>query len=94
MEWKSLSNEAKGIIEWVISPITNKKQTIKIKIGSVFYRKVPKFYDYGEDSNDVNILVTKKLYQEILKYVTESEDIQCNQYTDGLIFRLKDEVEI
>ena len=49
---------------------------------------------YGEPLGDVNILVTKKLYQEILKYVTEREDIQCEQFGDGLIFRLKDGVEI
>lgn len=38
MEWKDLSEEAKGIIEWVVSPITNWKQTIEIKIGEIFHR--------------------------------------------------------
>ncbi len=95
MEWKKLSDEAKGIIEWVVSPITNWKQTIEIKIGEIFHRKCPKFCgDFGEPLGDVDILVTKKLYQEILKYVTEQEDMQYEISSDGLIFRLKDGVEI
>lgn len=95
MEWKNLSDEAKSIIEWVVSPITNLKQTIEIKIGEIFHRDVPGFYgkEYDKHSS-VDILVTKKIYQEILKYVTESEDIQCEQFMSGLIFRLKDGVEI
>lgn len=95
MEWKNLSEEAKGIIEWVINPFTDVRETIEIKIGEVFHRKYPKLcIDFYEPIVNVNILVTQNLYQEILKYVTEFEDIQCNQYTDGLIFRLKDRVEI
>lgn len=64
MQWNSLSDDAKGIIEWVVSPITNIKQTIEIKIGNTFHRKCPKFcWDFGEPLDDINILVTKKLYQ-------------------------------
>lgn len=92
---ENLSEEAKGILEWVEDPYTKKRETIEIKVGSVFYRKCPKLCgDFGKPLGDTNILVTKELYQEILRYVTESEDILCNQYTDGLIFRLKDGVEI
>ncbi len=95
MEWKNLSEDAKGIIEWVVNPFTDVRETIEIKIGEVFHRRCPKLCtDFYEPVVNVNIPVTKELYQEILKYVTESEDILCNQYTDGLIFRLKDEVEI
>ena len=95
MEWKNLSDDAKGILEWVEDPYTNKQETIEIKIGDIFHRETPKLCgDFTEPLGDVNILVTKELYQEILKYVTESEDIMCNQFTDGLIFRLKDGVEI
>ena len=95
MDWKNLSEEAKGIIEWVVNPFTDARETIEIKIGEVFHRRCPKLcMDFYEPVANVNILVTKKLYQEILKYVTDSEDILCNQYTDGLIFRLKDGVEI
>lgn len=81
MQWKDLSEEAKGIIEWVVSPITNRKQTIGIKIGETFHRDCPRFC--GEIYNklsSVDILVTKKLYQEILKYVSEQEDMQYEQF--------------
>lgn len=95
MEWKNLSDKAKGILEWVENPFTKKRETIEIKIGSVFYRKYHKLCgDFGEPLSDTNILVTEELYQEILNYVIESEDIQCEQFTGGLIFRLKDGVEI
>ncbi len=49
MEWKDLSEEAQGIIEWVVSPITNFRETIEIKIGEYFYRKCPRFFvEHGE----------------------------------------------
>lgn len=95
MEWKNLSEEAKSIIEWVVSPITNWKQTIEIKIGETFHRDCPRFCGevYGKSSS-VDILVTKKLYQEVLKYVSKQEDMKYEQSHDKLIFRLKDEVEV
>ena len=92
---ENLSDDAKSIIEWVVSPITNWKQTIEIKVGDVFHRDCPRFC--GEEYNkpsSVDIMVSKKLYQEILKYVCGQEDMQYEQSIDGLIFRLKDEVEI
>lgn len=95
MEWKKLSEEAKSIIEWVISPITNRKQTIEIKIGETFHRECPRFCgDFDEPLGDINITVTQKLYQEIVNYVIESKDMQYEKSLDGLIFRLKDGVEV
>ena len=95
MEWKNLSDKAKGILEWVENPYTKNRETIEIEIGEVFYRKCPKLCgDFGEPLDDVNILVTKKLYQEILCYVTKSEDMLYEQLADGIVFRLKDGVEI
>ena len=41
--------------------------------------------------SDVNIVVTKKLYQEILKFVTENDEIQCEQLMNGLLFKLKED---
>lgn len=95
MEWKDLSEEAKGIIEWVVSPITNWKQTIEIKIGETFHRNCPRFC--GEAYNmpsSVDILVTKRLYHEVLKYVSKQRDMQYKESSDRLIFRLKDGVEV
>lgn len=95
MRWVDLSDEAKGVIEWVVSPITNFKQTIEIKIGEVFHRKCPKFCgDYGEPIGNIDIPITKELFQEILKYVKKDENMQYEQSEDKLIFRLKDGVEV
>lgn len=94
MKWNDLSNDAKSIIEWVENPFTNKRETIEIKIGEVFHRKCPMYcMDKGKQS-DVNILVTKELYQEILRFVTEDNEIQCEQFMDGLLFRLKDDSKV
>lgn len=43
---------------------------------------------------NVNILITEELYKEILKYVTQSEDMEYEQSEGKLVFRLKDEVDI
>ena len=95
MKWENLSIEAKNVLEWVENPFTKARETIEIKIGERFYRKCPKLCgDFGEPLGDADILITKELYQEILRYATEAEDILCNQYTDGLIFRLKDGAEV
>lgn len=91
--WKDLSDEAKGVIEWVVNPFTDKKETIRIKVGGIFYKKCPKrFYN---PVDDVNILITQELYQEILSYIKSTEDIEYGIALDGsLIFKLKDGVEI
>lgn len=95
MEWKNLSEEAKSVIEWVVSPITNFRQIIEIKIGETFHRECPKFCgDYREPIGNIDIPITKELFQEILKYIKQSEDMQYEQQGSGLIFRLKDGVEI
>lgn len=95
MEWKDLSDEAKSIVEWVVSPFTNFKKTIEIKIGEVFHRDCPRLCgDYDDPLGDINILVTNKLYQEILKYVSKDEDIQYEERSGSLSFRLKDEVDV
>ena len=95
MDWKNLSEEAKGIIEWVVNPFTDVKETIEIKIGEVFHRKCPKLcMDFYEPVANVNIPMTKKLYQEILKYVSKQEDMEYEESSDRLIFRLKSGVEV
>lgn len=49
--------------------------------------------DNGKHS-DVNITVTKELYQEILKFVTEDDEIQYEQFTNGLLFKLKEDSNV
>lgn len=95
MLWTELSNEAKSVIEWVEDPFTNKRTTIEIKIGDRFQRKCPMYCgdDFGEEQN-VNILITKELYQEILRFVTEDKELQYEQFTDSLIFKIRDDSEL
>ena len=93
MEWRNLSDEAQGIIEWVVNPFTDKKETITIKVGGLFHRDCPRFY-FGERLGNVNILITDEVYAEVLKYVTQSEDMEYEQSGKKLVFRLKDGVEI
>lgn len=89
MEWNDLSNSAKSIIEWVENPFTNQRETIEIKIGEVFHRKCPMYC--GDNWKHPDVIVTKELYQEILKFVTEDNEIQCEQFVDGsLLFKLKE----
>ena len=94
MKWNDLSNDAKSIIEWVENPFTNKRETIEIKIGEVFHRKCPMYCGDNGGQSDVNILVTKELYQEVLRFVTEDDEIQYEQLIDGLLFKLKEDSKV
>ena len=94
MKWNDLSNDAKSIIEWVENPFTNKRETIEIKIGEVFHRKCSMYCEDDGRQPDVNILVTKELYQEVLRFVTEDDEIQCEQFMDGLLFKLKEDSKV
>ena len=94
MKWNDLSNDAKSIIEWIENPFTNKRETIEIKIGEVFHRKCPSYYGDNGRQPDVNILVTKELYQEVLRFVIEDDEIQCEQFMDGFLFKLKEDSKV
>lgn len=93
MEWRNLSDDAQGVIEWVVNPFTDKKEIITIKVGGLFHRDCPRFY-FGKPLGNVNILITDEVYAEVLKYVTQSEDMEYEQLGKKLVFRLKDGVEI
>lgn len=94
MKWNDLSNDAKSIIEWVENPFTNKREIIEIKIGEVFHRTCPMYCGNNGKQPDVNILITKELYQEVLRFVTEDDEIQCEQFMDGLLFKLKEDSKV
>ena len=95
MLWTELSNEAKSIIEWIEDPFTNKRATIDIKIGERFQRKCQIYCgDFSGKEQNVDILITKKIYQEILQFVTEDKELQCEQFTDNLIFKIRDDSEL
>lgn len=95
MLWKELTGEAKSVIEYVEDPFTNKRTTIEIKIGERFQRKCPMYCgdDFGEEQ-DVDILITKEIYQEILQFVIEDKELQCEQFTDNLIFKIRNDSEL
>ena len=85
MNWNELSDEAKSVIEWVENPYTNNRMIIEIKIGEYFQpeedtykRRVP-----------TKILITSKIYQEIIKYVTSDKELQGTLTTDNYIFKIK-----
>lgn len=88
IEWKNLSNEAKSVIEWVVNPITGKRETIRVEIGQVFTRKVP-MYHYS-DSDKVEILITEKLFDEICEYVMHDDNMDCIMSNVSLVFKLKE----
>lgn len=92
MLWEKLSNEAKSVIEWVEDPFTNRRTTIEIKMGERFQRKCPMYCgDYSGKEQNVDILITKELYQEILRFATEDKELECIQFTDSLIFKIRDD---
>lgn len=95
MLWTDLSNDAKSVIEWVEDPFTKKRITIEIKIGERFQRKCPMYCgDYSGEESNVDILITKELYQEILRFVSDDEELQCEQFTDSLIFKIRDDSDL
>lgn len=95
MLWTDLSNDAKSVIEWIEDPFTNRRTTIEIKIGERFQRKCLMYYgDFSGKENNVDILITKELYQEILRFVTEDKELQCEQFIDSLIFKIRDDSEL
>lgn len=95
MLWTDLSNDAKSVIEWVEDPFTNRRTTIEIKIGEIFQRKCPMYCgDFSGEEQNVYILITEELYQEILKFVTEDKELECIQFTDNLIFKIRDDSEL
>ena len=93
MKWKDLSHEAKSIIEWVQNPFTDKRELISIKIGSHFVKEHLPKYSYN-NSDRIDILITNELYEEIVKYVAQDDNLDCAISKNGVTFRLKDNVQI
>lgn len=95
MLWRELSNEAKSVIEWIEDPFTDKRTTIELKIGERFKRECPVLCgDFSGNEQNVDILITKEVYQEILKFATEDKELECIQFTDSLIFKIRDDSDL
>ena len=83
MEWKNLSNEAKGVIEWVENPYTNKRETISIEIGGYF-----------NPIREVNIQITEELFNEILFFVRSDKELTYEHRGSKLTFKLSDDSSV
>ncbi|GLB26546.1 hypothetical protein LXJ15735_27870 [Lacrimispora xylanolytica] len=71
------------IIEWVDDPRTGERPTVEIKLNEEFV------FPLHFDDLPKSILVTKNLYNEVLRFVTEDKNIQYEQFLDSLIFKMK-----
>ena len=95
MEWNELSNEAKSVIEWVENPLTNKKEEIEIQVDVNFQRNVPA-YSF-EKSDKVDIPITMKLFSEIIKFVSNDNNLETVSYdaeVNRYVFKMKDSVKL
>jgi len=78
--WKNMSNESTSILEWLESPVTDKKLTLTVKKNQMWSR------EWG----NINIMVTESVFDEIKQYVNQEDDIiMVEDSGDKLIFRLK-----
>jgi len=84
MKWNDLSNEAKSIIEWIENPYTRERLTIEIKLNKEF------IFPASSES----VMVTKNIYDEVLQFVTDDANLQCQQFADSLIFKIKDDSKL
>lgn len=95
MKWKDLSDEAKNVIEWVENPFTDKKECVEIQVGINFQRKVPMYAE--ERSGKCDIPMTKKLFSEIIKYVSSDNNLETVSYdvnTNKYVFRMKEDIKL
>jgi len=75
-----MSEESTSILEWLESPVTNKKFTLTVKKNQMWSR------EWG----NINIMVTEDIFNEIRQYVNQKDDIvMVEDSGDKLIFRLK-----
>ena len=78
--WKNMSNESTSILEWLESPVTNKKLTLTVEKNQVWTRNWTK----------INIMITDDIFDEIKQYVNQEDDIvMVEDSGDKLIFKLK-----
>jgi len=77
--WKNMSNESTSILEWLESPLTDKKLTLTVEKNKVWTRNF----------TNINIMVTEDVFDEIRQYVNQEDDIiMVEDSGDKLIFKL------
>jgi len=75
-----MTNESTSILEWLESPITDKKLTLTIEKNQVWTRNL----------TNINIMVTEEIFNEIKQYVNQKDDIiMVDDSGDKLIFKFK-----
>jgi len=78
--WKNMSKESASILEWLESPVTDKKLTLTVKKNQV----------WSMEWGNISIMVTEEIFNEIRQYVNQEDDIMMIEDSeDKLIFRLK-----
>ena len=95
MKWNELSDNAKGIIEWVENPFTNKKENIEIKVGEKFERDLPKGMGFRYEK--IKISITQELYDEIVKFVSNDDNLEIisnDPTTKTFIFQMKETMKL
>ena len=74
-----MSNESTSILEWLESPITDKKLTLTVKKNQM----------WSKEWGNINIMVTEEIFNEIRQYVNQEDDIvMVEDSGDKLIFKL------
>ena len=73
-----MSNESRSILEWLVSPMTDKKLTLTVEKNKVWTRNF----------TNINIMVTEDVFDEIKQYVNQEDDIMVEDSGDKLIFKL------
>lgn len=99
MNWNSLSDEAKNVIEWVENPFTYKKEIVTINEGKYFVRDYQNNRPFGyisqfsNNNSNCKILITKPLYEEIKAYVGQDENLIMLENSLGFSFCLKNYIK-
>jgi len=74
-----MSNESRSILEWLVSPMTDKKLTLTVEKNKVWTRNF----------TNINIMVTEEIFNEIKQYINQEDDIvMVEDSGDKLIFKL------
>lgn len=81
MNWRKLSNEAKGVIERQENHYTGKQENIYIKVGGYFYR-------HCTDLN-VNYPITQELFNETTNFVKRDSNLEF-KLANGINFKIRD----
>lgn len=98
LEWNDLSDDVKGIVEWVRHPFNGKEEVVNIKVGEDFYRNykdsLTSSYKnkYPFDTGELRIPVTRDIYDTVLDYISEDDDLRAviDEESESVYFGFRD----